>query len=132
MDQYLELVEDVLKNGNYKPNRTDVDTISKFGYFYKIDWSEGFPLLTTKDLSGYRWNSLIHELLWYFSGEEHIKTLEMKPRSGMPGQMNKAYLRLLMDVSGDVFQYQNKKISYQEKHFQMKTTDGSTKKKTED
>lgn len=75
MEQYLNLVEDVLENGNYKPNRTDVDTVSKFGYFYKIDWSEGFPLLTTKDLSGYRWNSLIHELLWYFSGEEHIKNL---------------------------------------------------------
>lgn len=75
MHQYLDLVEDVLKNGNYKPNRTDVDTISKFGHFYKIDVSEGFPLLTTKDLSGYRWNSLIHELLWYFSGEEHIKNL---------------------------------------------------------
>lgn len=75
MKQYLNLVEEVLSNGNYKPNRTDVDTISKFGHFYRIDVSKGFPLLTTKDLSGYRWNSLIHELLWYFSGEEHIKNL---------------------------------------------------------
>ena len=75
MEQYLKLVENILTQGNYKPNRTSVDTVSTFGQFYKIDLSEGFPLLTTKDMSGYRWNSLIHELLWYFSGEEHIKNL---------------------------------------------------------
>lgn len=75
MEQYLDLVQHVLENGNYKPNRTAVDTISHFSYFYRIDQQEGFPLLTTKDMSGYRWNSLIHELLWYFSGEEHIKNL---------------------------------------------------------
>ncbi|MFB6241519.1 MAG: thymidylate synthase [Candidatus Nanosalina sp.] len=75
MKQYQELVENIIENANYKPNRTDADTLSTFGQFYKIDLSEGFPLLTTKDLSGYRWNSLIHEILWYFSGEEHIRNL---------------------------------------------------------
>ena len=40
-----------------------------------MDLARGFPLLTTKDLSGFRWNSLIHELLWYLSGEEHIRDL---------------------------------------------------------
>lgn len=75
MKQYHELVENILENANYRPNRTSVDTLSTFSQSYKIDLSEGFPLLTTKDLSGYRWNSLIHELLWYFSGEEHIKNL---------------------------------------------------------
>ncbi|MFB6209722.1 MAG: thymidylate synthase [Candidatus Nanohaloarchaea archaeon] len=75
MEQYHNLVRSVLENGNYKPNRTAIDTISKFGHFHRVDVSEGFPLLTTKDLSGYRWNSLIHELLWYFSGEEHIRNL---------------------------------------------------------
>ncbi len=75
MEQYLDLVENVLTQGNHKPNRTGVDTLSTFSQSYKIDLQEGFPLLTTKDLSGYRWNSLIHELLWYFSGEEHIRNL---------------------------------------------------------
>ena len=75
MEQYHSLIKNVLEDGNYKPNRTSADTISGFSQFYKIDLSEGFPLLTTKDLSGFRWNSLIHELLWYFSGEEHIKNL---------------------------------------------------------
>ncbi len=75
MEEYHDLVRNILENGNYRPNRTGVDTISAFSQSYKIDLSEGFPLLTTKDMSGYRWNSLIHELLWYFSGEEHIKKL---------------------------------------------------------
>ncbi|MFB6245835.1 MAG: thymidylate synthase [Candidatus Nanohaloarchaea archaeon] len=75
MQQYHDLVEKVLRSGNYRKNRTDADTLSTFSQFYRIDLQEGFPLLKTKDLSGYRWNSLIHELLWYFSGEHHIRNL---------------------------------------------------------
>lgn len=75
MKEYHLLVENILENANYRPNRTGVDTLSTFSQTYKIDLSEGFPLMTTKDMSGYRWNSLIHEILWYFSGEEHIKNL---------------------------------------------------------
>jgi len=73
--QYHNLVENILSNANYRKNRTGVDTLSTFSQHYEIDLQEGFPLLTTKDLSGYRWNSLIHEILWYFSGEEHIRNL---------------------------------------------------------
>ena len=75
MQQYLDLVDDVLGNGTYKPNRTGVDTISSFSRHYEVDLADGFPLVTTKDLSGAPWNSLIHEFLWYLSGEEHIRTL---------------------------------------------------------
>jgi thymidylate synthase len=75
MEQYLDLVRRVLGEGTYKPNRTGVDTISGFSQHYEVDLREGFPLLTTKQMDGFRWNSLIHELLWYFSGEEHIRTL---------------------------------------------------------
>ncbi|AUV82019.1 thymidylate synthase [Salinigranum rubrum] len=75
MEQYLNLVERVLSAGTYKPNRTGVDTIAGFSEHYTVDLSEGFPLLTTKDLSGFRWNSLVHEVLWYLSGEEHIRSL---------------------------------------------------------
>ncbi|WP_372910759.1 thymidylate synthase [Salinigranum sp.] len=75
MEQYLTLVENVLSSGTYKPNRTGVDTVAGFSEHYTVDLSEGFPLLTTKDLSGFRWNSLVHEVLWYLSGEEHIRSL---------------------------------------------------------
>jgi len=75
MQQYLDLVADTLARGGYKPNRTGVDTVAAFSQQYKIDLQKGFPLLTTKDLSGFRWNSLIHEFKWYLSGEEHIRNL---------------------------------------------------------
>ncbi|MFD1512334.1 thymidylate synthase [Halomarina rubra] len=75
MHAYLDLVRRVLETGGYKPNRTGVDTVSAFGQHYHVDLQEGFPLLTTKQLSDFRWNSLVHELLWYLSGEEHIRTL---------------------------------------------------------
>ncbi|WP_277552741.1 thymidylate synthase [Halobaculum limi] len=78
MQQYLSTVEDALRDGTYKPNRTGVDTLSTFSAHYEADLADGFPLLTTKDLSGFRWRSLIHELLWYLSGEEHIRDLREK------------------------------------------------------
>ena len=75
MRQYLDLVTDVLESGTHKPNRTGVDTIAAFSRHYTVDLETGFPLLTTKDLSGARWNSLLHELVWYLSGQEHIREL---------------------------------------------------------
>lgn len=78
MDEYLNFVQDVAENGQHKPNRTGVDTISSFSHSYKIDLSEGFPLLTTKQMSDYRWNSMIEELFWYLSGDAHIRNLDTK------------------------------------------------------
>ncbi|MFB6167103.1 MAG: thymidylate synthase [Candidatus Nanohaloarchaea archaeon] len=78
MQQYLDTVRNVLTDGHYRRNRTGVDTISTFMQTYEIDLREGFPLLTTKKMDGFRWKSLIHELLWYFSGEEHIRKLREK------------------------------------------------------
>jgi thymidylate synthase len=75
MEQYLDLVREVLATGVHKPNRTGVDTLAAFGAHYEVDLAAGYPLLTTKKMDGYRWHSLIHELLWYFSGEEHVRTL---------------------------------------------------------
>ena len=72
MRQYLDLVKLVIDKGKRKPSRTGVDTISYFGAFYKVDLNEGFPLLTTKKM---HWNSLLHEVLWYLSGDNHIRNL---------------------------------------------------------
>ena len=72
MRAYLDLVKLVVENGTRKPTRTGVDTISYFGAFYKVDLNKGFPLLTTKKM---HWNSLLHEVLWYLSGENHIRNL---------------------------------------------------------
>ena len=75
MEVYQSLVEHVLRTGTHKPNRTGVDTISTFNYNYEIDLRKGYPLLTTKKMDTFRWNSMLHELFWYFSGEHHIRKL---------------------------------------------------------
>ena len=75
MRQYHDLVSSVLSRGSHKPNRTGVDTVASFSQHYEVDLGEGFPLLTTKRMDGHRWNSLIHELLWYLSGEAHVRNL---------------------------------------------------------
>jgi len=72
MEQYLTLVDTVLNKGIRKKNRTGVDTIMHFGYHYKVDLSKGFPLLTTKKVF---FNSVVRELLWYLSGQTHIRDL---------------------------------------------------------
>jgi len=72
MKQYLDLVQKVLENGVRKENRTGTDTISSFAESYKVDLSEGFPLLTTKKVF---FRSVILELMWYLRGEDHIKWL---------------------------------------------------------
>lgn len=72
MKQYHDLVRNVLENGVRKENRTGTDTISNFAEFYKVDLSEGFPLLTTKKVF---FRSVVLELLWYLRGEDHIRWL---------------------------------------------------------
>lgn len=72
MKAYLDLVKNVLEKGIRKENRTGIDTLSCFAEHYKVDLSEGFPLLTTKKVF---FRSVILELLWYLRGEDHIKWL---------------------------------------------------------
>ena len=72
MKQYLDVVQHVLDCGRRKENRTGVDTLSTFNYNYEIDLREGFPLLTTKEIS---WKNIVIENLWFLSGSTNIELL---------------------------------------------------------
>ncbi len=73
MKQYLALLQDVMDNGADKGDRTGTGTRSVFGRQLRYDLSEGFPLMTTKKL---HIRSILHELLWFLSGETNIKYLK--------------------------------------------------------
>lgn len=72
MKQYLELLQDILKNGEFKGDRTGTGTQSVFGRQIRHNLADGFPLLTTKKL---HFKSIANELIWFLSGNTNISWL---------------------------------------------------------
>jgi thymidylate synthase len=81
MRQYLELLNDILTNGDGHDDRTGVGTCSVFGRQLKFDLEDGFPLMTTKRLS-FKW--IAEELFWFLSGSTQVKHLQQRGSHGKP------------------------------------------------
>lgn len=69
MKQYLDLLKDILDNGQREPNRTGIDTLTLPGAMLKFDLRAGFPAMTTKKLA---WKAVVGELIGFLRGSRSL------------------------------------------------------------
>lgn len=75
MKQYLEVMQNIVDNGEFKENRTGVGTYSIFGTQTRFDLRKGFPLVSTKEVNV---KHILGEILWFVKGQTNVNDLNSK------------------------------------------------------
>lgn len=89
--QYQQILQDILRDGIERKDRTGVGTVSVFGRQIRHNMSEGFPLLTTKKMAV---KTMIAELKWFLKGDTNIKYLLDNNCHIWDGDAYKAYCKV--------------------------------------
>jgi thymidylate synthase len=84
MREYLNLLQDILDNGEEKDDRTGIGTLSVFGRSLRFDLRRGFPAVTTKKLA---WKACVGELLWFIEGSGDERRLAEITHGSAEGQV---------------------------------------------
>lgn len=87
--QYLEVIDDVMRTGKYKDDRTGTGILTKFGAQMRYDLSQSFPVLTTKDVF---WRGVAEELIWFVNGHTNAKLLSDKKIRIWDGNASREFL----------------------------------------
>ena len=95
---YLQLLEDIVKYGVSKDDRTGTGTKSLFGRQLRHNMSNGFPLLTTKKMA---WRAVVTELLWFLRGDTSIKYLKENNCNIWDGDCWKAYQKTMSTLNDE-------------------------------
>lgn len=72
--QYQDLCRRILSDGTERTDRTGTGTLSIFSHQMQFDMAEGFPLLTTKDMSA-SFRHVVAEMLWMLKGSTNANEL---------------------------------------------------------
>lgn len=89
MQQYHDLLKNILENGVLKQNRTGIDTLSIFSPSIRHDMTTGFPLLTTKKMF---FRGIVEEILFFLRGDTNTKILEDKGINIWKGNTSREFL----------------------------------------
>lgn len=92
MKQYLNLLNDIIENGNDRGDRTGTGTRSVFGTVIRHDMSDGFPLLTTKKMAT---KQMLSELWWLMRGQTNIKPMVDENNYIWVGDAYKNYCKIV-------------------------------------
>ena len=100
-EAYLNLLRKILNEGDKRPDRTGVGTLSLFAQRMEFDLEKGFPLITTKRV----WfKAIVEELLFFISGKTNTKILEATGINIWKGNTSAEFLasRKLEYAEGDM------------------------------
>ena len=107
MKQYLDLLKDILENGEERNDRTGVGTISVFGRQLRFKMKDGFPAVTTKRVF---FPAVVSELLWFLEGSTNEHRLaEIKNDNKSYDELNEKERKTIWTLN---YENQGKSLGY--------------------